>query len=538
MTRFLSVLSAPRRHPLFTGLVAALAGCVLSTGITLLGGLEALRQFEGAFAPMLESCALASPTPATGPCDELKTAYGAIDPRLSIVLLMQGLCLALMVGGSWLIIGRAHRALVRKPQAALELAPFADLPNHDEIDRLVNRVAQLAARQVGYEAEGRWGQQLVNERVRRNAQALQTLHQVARTYSDADVSEFSLLNALSLLESALGARTVAVGLSGAARAALGAAAVVSTHGEPALAARLSIERAATDTSARLVPAGDDGGQTLVVPLARGDLSFGTLVAEFPAQARIDDLQTQLAESFANLTALAISTVSRSLEERRVALMEERSAIAAELHDSLAQSLAFMRIQVARLQGGLDLDEQSPVVTQAADELRAGLSTAYREVRELIAAFRVRMGPGGLLVAVREAVDEFSQRSALEISFEADMGRCHLQVNEEFHVLQVIREALSNAVQHARAQRVWIRLRYGPTHQLVATIEDDGRGLVEPDDDDVHYGLGIMRERAGTLAGEVRIGPRPGGGTRVCLSFAPERVPTDVSDATPTIETPR
>jgi two-component system nitrate/nitrite sensor histidine kinase NarX len=177
------------------------------------------------------------------------------------------------------------------------------------------------------------------------------------------------------------------------------------------------------------------------------------------------------------------------------------------------------------------------VAQAADELRAGLSTAYREVRELIAAFRVRMGPGGLLVAVREAVDEFSQRSALEISFDADMGRCHLQVNEEFHVLQVIREALSNAVQHARAQRVWIHLRYGPTHQLRATIEDDGRGLVEPDDDDVHYGLGIMRERAGTLAGEVRIGPRPGGGTRVCLSFAPERVPTDVSDAAPTSEIP-
>lgn len=93
--------------------------------------------------------------------------------------------------------------------------------------------------------------------------------------------------------------------------------------------------------------------------------------------------------------MAIAGVWRSHEDRRIALMEERGAIAAELHDSLAQALAFMKIQVAQLQRAMQSEETSPQVKGAADDLRKGLSNAYQTVRQLIAAFRVRMGPGGL-----------------------------------------------------------------------------------------------------------------------------------------------
>jgi two-component system nitrate/nitrite sensor histidine kinase NarX len=213
-------------------------------------------------------------------------------------------------------------------------------------------------------------------------------------------------------------------------------------------------------------------------------------------------------------------------------MEERTAIAGELHDSLAQSLAYMKIQVARLQQALDREKHPADVAQAARELREGLSAAYRVVRDLIAAFRVRMGPGGLLSSVQATVDEFSQRSGLDISFVHDLGRCQLGVNEEFHVMQVIREAVSNTVRHARAYHVWVSMHYGPEHLLTVIVDDDGRGLTNPYVDANHYGLSIMRERASSLGGEVSVVHRPGGGTRVQLAFAPQKLPADIlSDVT-------
>jgi len=520
------------RYPLYSGLAGALAGCVLSAALGLAGSVEVLRQIEAGFMTLRGACTWAAGVDAE-PCQAMRSVDDVLTERVALLLVMQGICFVLVAGGAWFMLARAHRVLVRRlPGAFAMTSPPGAGRGHDEIEQLVHGLEELTARQAGVAAERQWEQQRVAQRVRHDTRALQTLHEVTRMFSEADVSEFSLLNALALLESALDAHTVALRLDNTARLALGTSAVVCTHGAPALLDTLSLERGALEISARMVPPkeGSSGALSLVVPVSRNDVPVGTLVAEFAPGAVVEDRCLQLAESFAGLVALAVVSVSRSQEERRVALMEERGAIAAELHDSLAQSLAYMKIQVARLQSSLALQVQPFDITQAADELRSGLTIAYGEVRELIAAFRVRMGPGGLVAAVHEAIDEFSQRSALDLSFDDRLGRCLLQVNEEFHVLQVIREALSNAVRHARAERVWVAAVYGPGHELVVTVEDDGGGPGSaPSDTAHHYGLSIMRERTRTLNGEIGITARPGGGTCVRLSFAPQRLPMHAPD---------
>lgn len=528
-----SSFSPHGRYPLYKALALALALCALLAALSLWGSIESQRQFAAVVDQLLERCS--DPTARSdAACQVVDRLDRTLEQRIAVMLLLQGLCCVLIVVGTGLIGQRGYHVLVRRTRNALELCPPAARERgRDEIDRLIESLAELNARATGVAAAERWQQQLNAEQFRRKGLALNALHQMVLLFGQDDLSEFSLLHVLRLLETALSAQTVALRLHGGAHEALGSAAVLATRGAPRLLAKLASAAPATrDTGARAVPpTADVPGYSLVVPLARNGVAIGTLVAEFGDTVRVDDPQTQLAESFARLAALAISGLSRSQEERRVVLMEERGAIAAELHDSLAQSLSFMKIQVARLQAGLDREAPGPETRQAAAELREGLSAAYHEVRELIAAFRVRMGPGGLRVAVQDAIDDFSQRSELEISFDERMGKCQLEVNEEFHVLQLVREAIANAVRHARAGHVWVQAQYrAPEHQFTVTIDDDGLGPgpgpVEAESG--HYGLSIMRERARSLHGTLSVAPREGGGTRVRLDFAPQRFPIDNS----------
>jgi two-component system nitrate/nitrite sensor histidine kinase NarX len=215
------------------------------------------------------------------------------------------------------------------------------------------------------------------------------------------------------------------------------------------------------------------------------------------------------------------TLSRRGEEtRRLALLEERNAIARELHDSLAQSLSYMKIQASRLHAALHAADGDP--DQVLGELRDGISSAYRQLRELLSTFRLQMDGRGLAQALDDTVREFRERERLPVTLNYAMGGCRLNPNAEIHVLQVIREALSNIVHHAAAQRATVDLHYSRAEERVQVlIEDDGIGIRPQQADRAHhYGLTIMEERARSLGGRIAVEARPGGGTRVVLTFAP------------------
>lgn len=489
------------RNPLYAALLVLLSGCTVAAVLSFLGSLEIQRQWHEVLATAIGICSKFPATPQAPVCTGLAQASALVTERGSLMLVLQGLCLGLIVSGLGAIAYRA-RGVLAQPGGT-----------------------PASGRAKAGPGRGSAGEAAAESH--RGNTALQALRHAGRSLCDGPVCGTQLLEALGRLETALGATTVALRLTEDARQMLRAGPLLSSRGAPAIAAQRVCEPGRMDAELRVVPpSGALPCSSLLVPVRSDGVSVALLIAEFPASVPVTQAQVDLAESFAFLSALAISSVCRSQEERRLALMEERSAIAGELHDSLAQSLAFMKIQVAQLQRALDREQPSEAVTKAAQDLRGGLSAAYREVRELIAAFRVQMGPGGLAAAVQEAIDELAQRSGLEIRFEHELDRCPLEVNEEFHVMQVVREALSNTVRHAGARQAWVSARYGPDHRLTVTVADDGRGLTQADPHGNHYGLGIMRERARSLGGELDIGPRPEGGTQVVLSFAPLRIPID------------
>ncbi|MCB2426664.1 histidine kinase [Methylophaga pinxianii] len=245
--------------------------------------------------------------------------------------------------------------------------------------------------------------------------------------------------------------------------------------------------------------------------------LGIFLVEMPVSRLLDAAEITLLETLTGLLAISYRYQNYDAEGRRLAILEERAAIARELHDSLAQSLSFMKIQVSRLQSTDDQQKQAAVIK----ELREGLDNAYRELRELLSTFRAHMDLRGLGYAIQATIDEFIQRSSLQIKLDNRLVNCRLTVNEEFHVLHVLREALSNIVRHAGADNVSILLTLRDNGEIELTLDDDGVGFSSGESTYDHHGQTIMKERAQNLGGRIEVMSRRWGGTRVQLLFKPK-----------------
>ena len=120
--------------------------------------------------------------------------------------------------------------------------------------------------------------------------------------------------------------------------------------------------------------------------------------------------------------------------------------------------------------------------------------------------------------LEKTVGEFSERSGIDIVFDNQLGNCQLGPNTEIHVVQVVREALSNIMRHSHAKHAIVSAVYEPKGEVIVSIDDDGIGMPEERMQRHHYGLAIMRERAKSLNGEINFHNSKLGGTCVKLRF--------------------
>ena len=520
-------------HPLYMALAGVLGGCVVAALLMGWGNLAIHVEFTRYVEQLLAVCGAAeAKSPA---CQVADAMHREFLERSAAMLMLQLLCVLMLLVGLGIVIARVHDLLVRRMGIALALGGQPTNPGKtagDEFERVRAKLALIHARAAGLEAETAWHRRMGEAQTLRQNTVTQVSHEVARLISDSELSAASLRSALAVLGSACGARTTALVLDARVGRTLGFGERITTHHQPLIATQLPAEHPPRDVSGRLV-AGPGDFQSLLVPLCSGGVGIGTLVAEFEGSARVDDTKVRLAETVARMVALALVGLSDSTESRRLALLEERSAIAAELHDSLAQSLGFMRIQLSRLQRKLSAPpppgEVSDEAARIAAELKEGVNAAYGEVRGLISTFRTRMDDGGLIEAVRRALESFGAQAGIATRLDHELGRCRLDVNEEFHILQVIRESLANISRHSGARLAAVDLRYGPSHEFTVTVDDDGSGFKSGMPDAGHYGLSIMRERSVSLGGTLEVSARPSGGTRIRLAFQPKRLPSAAED---------
>ena len=209
--------------------------------------------------------------------------------------------------------------------------------------------------------------------------------------------------------------------------------------------------------------------------------------------------------------------------KRLALHEERALIARELHDSLAQSLSYLKIQVSRLQSLLKLDAPQETidltaVSGIAEELRTNLNISYKQLRELITTFRLTLNSNNLAQALEDSVEEFENRSSITFYLDNRLALSDLVVDEEIHVLQIVREALSNVVRHSQASCTEIKLAKISPETICITIDDDGIGMNDLLTNKRHHGMIIMQQRAHDLGGNFRVLSSSLGGTQIKVTF--------------------
>jgi two-component system nitrate/nitrite sensor histidine kinase NarX len=256
---------------------------------------------------------------------------------------------------------------------------------------------------------------------------------------------------------------------------------------------------------------------LGIPLVEGGVSYGVMPLVLPPGKGLEVWQLELAETMGRHVGAALAAAERRDEHRRLGVLEERAAIARELHDSLAQSLSYTKIQIARLSANIEREGHSPQSLAVLMELREGVNSAYRELRELLTTFRLGLGEEGFAGALRDTVAEFERRSGVRTTLVNDLLKVELSANEQVHVLQVVREALTNIEHHAHARHAWVSLTRGEGQLIGVTIEDDGIGIKGDQSPRGHFGLSIMRDRAQSVGGELGIERREPG-TRVRLTF--------------------
>ncbi|WP_318389191.1 nitrate/nitrite two-component system sensor histidine kinase NarX [Enterobacter sp.] len=267
-----------------------------------------------------------------------------------------------------------------------------------------------------------------------------------------------------------------------------------------------------------------GGTTLKWRLADTHTQYGLLLAKLPSGRHLSHDQQQLVDTLVEQLTATLALDRQQERQQQLMVMEERATIARELHDSIAQSLSCMKMQISCLQ--MQGDSLPVASQQLLGQIRNELNTSWAQLRELLTTFRLQLNEPGLRPALEASCLEYSAHFGFPVKLDYQLPPRHVPSHQAIHLLQIAREALSNALKHSGASEVTVTvIQQGPQVKLCVT--DNGCGVPENAERLNHYGLIIMRDRAHSLRGDCQVRRREPAGTEVVVTFIPEKLLSSV-----------
>ncbi len=259
-----------------------------------------------------------------------------------------------------------------------------------------------------------------------------------------------------------------------------------------------------------------------IPLYFQDKPLGIMNVTGPEWRELTPDELRLLSTIAAQVGIAIERARLAEDATRLARAEERARIAREIHDTLAQGLTAIALNIEGAMKRLDAhpDQARERLERALAMARENLEDARRSVTDLRTTSRLEGKP--LAEALAGLARGFTSDTGIQVAVDFKHVDDRLPLRVESELYRIAQEALTNVRKHAHARSVAMSLRQrGKT--LILSVGDDGRGFSphaasrKPDS----HGIVGMRERARLLGGRLSIRSRSGGGARVVASVPVE-----------------
>lgn len=268
-----------------------------------------------------------------------------------------------------------------------------------------------------------------------------------------------------------------------------------------------------------------GFETLVtIPVRLHEHVMGEVDLFFHARTSPTPAERSLLEALSSHLASGMENLRLNSLEKEAAVSQERHLLARELHDSIAQSLAFLKIQVQLMRDALKTSD-GPEVAKILEEIDTGVKESYGDVRELLLHFRTRTNTEDIEPALATTLQKFAHQSGVKAALTMQGQGLPLAPDVQIQVLHIVQEALSNVRKHARASQAWLDVQQQPTWRF--EVRDDGIGFNPETDqiDETHVGMRIMTERAQRVGATIEVISTPSRGSSVILTLPPPSHPS-------------
>lgn len=260
---------------------------------------------------------------------------------------------------------------------------------------------------------------------------------------------------------------------------------------------------------------------VAIPISSKNQMLGMFNLFFYQARPLGVNEVRLLETIGQHLGIAIENQRLVEREKEMAVSEERNLLAQELHDSIAQSLAFLNIQAQMLQDSLRREDM-PEAKAELERIREGIQESYDDVRELLVHFRTRVDAGNLDKAIAIALEKFEGQTGVATRLIRNGEFHETPTKNAIQILHIVQESISNVRKHAAATLVEVTIDRGERGERCSImVRDNGCGFdpsTAAEDGDVHVGLRIMRERAHRIGGRFDIQSRVGEGTTMTLEL--------------------
>ena len=258
------------------------------------------------------------------------------------------------------------------------------------------------------------------------------------------------------------------------------------------------------------------------PIEYQNETLGRLSLSFPNGISLDKDDRILLQTLGRQLGVSLAGAKQEEEKRLLAVLQERNLIAQGLHDSIAQALTFLNLQVQMLESAF-AEGKKEEAAENISFIKTGVQECYEDVRELLLNFRTKISNKEFPEAVADLFARFTQQTGITVETAWENGSFLPPQEEQLQMIFILQESLSNIRKHARATHVKFRL-VKQDGRFTMTIQDNGQGfdtenIGEPSGS--HVGLHIMQERAKRIRAVLKIHSQPQQGTTVSLTGASE-----------------